>query len=202
MGCSRWKIKGSVFVSAISGGLFLFRFIAKEDFIYIMSDSWSYGKHCLSLSKWKSGFDPSAYLLRLAPILIRLPGLPLEFWDDTTFRWTGNSFGQFVAANNVTMQKSRLVYVRLCVNVAINNSLPNFKALKSKWGKWTQAIVYENASLYCQRCGKHGHVIADCLAPPPPKEKLKEKLSSSGIVNVEAAKNVSPPPQPPSYSQY
>lgn len=85
------------------------------------------------------------------------------------------------------MQKSRLVSARLCVNVVVNNPLPNFIALKSKWGKWTQAIVYENASLYCQRCGKHGYVIIDFLAPQPPEKKLKEKLSSPGIVNVEAA---------------
>ncbi|XP_059064991.1 uncharacterized protein LOC131857021 [Cryptomeria japonica] len=176
---SKWKIKGSVSNSVMSGGLFLFRFTAEEDFVYIMSSSWSYGKHCLALSKWKSGFDPNTDLLRLAPVWITLSGLPLEFWDDIIFRWIGNSFGQFVVVDNVTMQKSRLVYAHLCVNVVINNALPNFIALKSKWGKWTQAIVYENASLYCQRCGKHGHVIADCLTPQPPEEKLKEKLSST-----------------------
>ncbi|XP_059064774.1 uncharacterized protein LOC131856851 [Cryptomeria japonica] len=133
---SRWKLKGSVSVSSMLGGLFLFRFTIEEDFIYIMSGSWSYDKHCLALSKWKSGFDPSADLLRLAPVWIRLRGLPLEFWDDTIFRWIGNSFGQFVVADNVTMQKSRLVYACLCVNVVVNNPLPNFVALKSKWGKW------------------------------------------------------------------
>ncbi|XP_057872573.2 uncharacterized protein LOC131078814 [Cryptomeria japonica] len=173
---SRWKIKGSVSVSAMPGGLFLFRFTAEEDFIYIMSGSWSYGKHFLTLSKWKPGFDPSADLLRLALVWIRLLGLPLEFWDDTIFRWIGNSFGQFVVVDNAMMWKSRLVYARLCVNVVVNNPLPNFIALKSKWGKWTQAIVYEKASLYCQRCGKHDHVIADYPTPQPPEEKLKEKL--------------------------
>lgn len=43
---SRWKLKGSVFVSAMPGGLFLFRFTVEEDFIYIMLGSWSYDKQC------------------------------------------------------------------------------------------------------------------------------------------------------------
>ncbi|XP_059067697.1 uncharacterized protein LOC131858468 [Cryptomeria japonica] len=189
---SRWKIKGSVSVSTMPGGLFLFRFTARKDFIFIMSGSWSYGKHCLTLSKWKSGFDPSADLLKLVSIWIKLSGLPLEFWDDTIFKWIGNSLGQFVVVDNVTMQKSKLVYARLCVNVVVNNPLPNFIALKSKWGKWTHAIVYESVSLYCQICGKHGHVIADYPTPQPPKEKLKEKLSSPGIVIRETTENGNP----------
>lgn len=184
---SRWKSKGSVFVSAMPGRLFLFKFTTEEDFIHVMSGRWSYGKHCLTLSKWKLGFDPSADLLRQVSVWIKLPSLPLEFQDDTIFRWIINSFGQFVVVDNVTMQKFRLLYARLCVNVAINNPLPNYIALKSKWGKWTQTIVYENASLYCQKCGKHGHVIVDCLTPQQPEETLKEKLSSPSIVSRETA---------------
>ncbi|GLJ15683.1 hypothetical protein SUGI_0257960 [Cryptomeria japonica] len=100
--------------------------------------------------------------------------------------------GRFLAFRPTIDMKSKLVYDRLCVNVVINNPLPNFISLKSKWGKWTQAIVYENASLYCQRCRKHGHVIANCLVPPPPEAKQKEKLSSPRIVNEDSMLNVPP----------
>ncbi|GLJ44722.1 hypothetical protein SUGI_0940410 [Cryptomeria japonica] len=76
---SHWKLKGSVEVSAMPGGLFLFKFNTDEDLIYVLSGSWAYGKHFLTMAKWKPGFDPSAELNRMAPVWVRLPGLPLEF---------------------------------------------------------------------------------------------------------------------------
>ncbi|GLJ37521.1 hypothetical protein SUGI_0762440 [Cryptomeria japonica] len=57
---SRWKLKGSLEVSAMLGGLFLFKFNTDEDLIYVLSGSWAYGKHFLTMAKWKPGFDPSA----------------------------------------------------------------------------------------------------------------------------------------------
>lgn len=63
---SCWKLKGSLEVSAMSGGLFLFKFNTEEDLIYVMSGSWAYGKHFLTMAKWKPGFDPSAELNRMA----------------------------------------------------------------------------------------------------------------------------------------
>ena len=58
------------------------------------------------------------------------------------FRWVGNSFGHFFGPDNVTVYISRLAYVMIYVNVVVNRPLPNFISLKSKWGKWSQAIIY------------------------------------------------------------
>ncbi|GLJ36434.1 hypothetical protein SUGI_0731620 [Cryptomeria japonica] len=70
----------------MSGGLFLFKFNAKEDLIYVLSGSLAYGNHFLTLAKWKPRFDPSAKLNHMAPVWVRLHGLPLEFWDEQIFR--------------------------------------------------------------------------------------------------------------------
>ncbi|GLJ49043.1 hypothetical protein SUGI_1034590 [Cryptomeria japonica] len=83
---SCWKLKGSLEVSSMPGGLFLFKFNTDEDLIYVLSGSWAYGKHFLTMAKWKPGFDPSAELNHMAPVWVRLPGLPLEFWDEQIFR--------------------------------------------------------------------------------------------------------------------
>lgn len=80
-----------------------------------------------------------------------------------------------MVADAVTLAKSMLVFSPFCVNVSINKALPNFITLNSKWGKWTQALVYENATLFFQKCGKQGHIIADCkiIAPKEPFSKGK-----------------------------
>ncbi|GLJ32385.1 hypothetical protein SUGI_0651730 [Cryptomeria japonica] len=76
---SCWKLKGSLEISIMPRGLFLFKFNTDEDLIYVLSGSWAYGKHFLTMAKWKPGFDPSTELNRMAPVWVRIPGLPLVF---------------------------------------------------------------------------------------------------------------------------
>lgn len=64
------------------GGLFLSKFTTEEALIFVLSGSWAYEKHILTLAKWKPGFNPLDELNRMAPVWVRLPSLPLEFWDE------------------------------------------------------------------------------------------------------------------------
>ena len=97
-------------MSTMPSGLFYFNFTTKEDFNWVLSRTWYFGKHCLALSRWHPNFDASLELKKLALVWVRLPSLPLEFWDEKILRWVGNSFGHFVTTDKVTMLKSRLVY--------------------------------------------------------------------------------------------
>ncbi|XP_059076689.1 uncharacterized protein LOC131875963 [Cryptomeria japonica] len=169
----KWKLKGSVSISAMLGALFLFKFTVEEDVAHVLSGFWSYGHNNLSLYCWKASFDLAADLQKIAPVWVRLQGLLLEYWDESIFKWIGNSFGHFVGVDEITRSKSHLVYARFCVQATVSKNLPNFITLKSTLGSWTQALVYENATLFCQKCRKSGHVISQCKAPTPPLLKLK-----------------------------
>lgn len=169
----KWKLKGSVYVSAMPGALFLFKFTVEEDVALVLSGCWSYGRNNLSLCRWKVGFDPAADLQKSAPVWVRLPGLPLEYWDESIFKWIGNSFGHFVGVDDITRIKSHLVYACFCVQATMSMNLPNFITLKSGLGSWTQVLVYENATLFCQKCRKFGHVISQCKALAPCLSSLR-----------------------------
>lgn len=146
----------------------------------VLSRSWTYGKHYLSICRWKLGFDPTVDLNKKVSMWVRTLGLPLEFWDEKIFRWIGSTFGHYVATNNVTKDKSRLVYTCFFVNV-VKKTLPNFITLQSNMVKWTQVLVYENATIYFQKCSKSRHIILDCKAPLEKKLKFKEIWSSPPV---------------------
>lgn len=95
---SRWKLKGSVDITTMLGGLFLFKFNAEEDLSYVLLGFWAYGKHVLPLAKWKPRFDPFVELNHMSPIWVKLPSLLWGFWDEQIFHLIGNSFGSYVAA--------------------------------------------------------------------------------------------------------
>ena len=78
----KWKIKSSVCIFAMIGGLFYFKFTMEGDLNFILLRTWYYGKHYLALTRWHLGFDASVEINKLALVWVRLPGLPLEFWDD------------------------------------------------------------------------------------------------------------------------
>lgn len=70
-------------------------------------------------------------------------------------------------------------------------NLPNFITLKSRLGSWTQALVYENATLFCQKCQKDGHVISQCNATAPMPLNLKGlALDECPLPNVPLMHNV------------
>ena len=62
----------------------------------------------------------------------------------------------------LTLHKSRLVFARFSVNVAIGTSLPVSIVLSSKWGKKVQPIIYENVGIFYQKCSLFGYLFIDC----------------------------------------
>ncbi|XP_059066523.1 uncharacterized protein LOC131857812 [Cryptomeria japonica] len=186
----KWKLKGNVSVSTMPGALFLFKFTVEEDVALVLSSCWSYGQKKISLFRWKVGFDPSVDLQKTALVWVRLPGPPLEYWDESIFKWIGNSFGHFVGVDEITRTKSHLVYAHFCVQATVSMNLPNFITLKSRLGSWTQTLVYENATLFCQKCRKVRHIISQCNALPPLPLKLKGlALDESPMPNVPPKHN-------------
>ncbi|GLJ54032.1 hypothetical protein SUGI_1156310 [Cryptomeria japonica] len=139
----------------------------------VLFGCWTYGRCNLSLCRWKVGFDPAADLQKTAPVWVHLSGLPLEYWDESIFRWTGNTFRHFMGVDDITRTKSRLVYARFCVQATISKNLTNFITLKSRLGSWIQAPGYENATLFCEKCHKAGHIIYQCKVSDPKPLKLK-----------------------------
>ncbi|XP_057845052.2 uncharacterized protein LOC131054539 [Cryptomeria japonica] len=178
----KWKLKWSVSVSAMFGALFLFKFTAEEDVALVLSRCWSYGRNNLSLCRWKDGFEPATDLHKTAPVWVRLPGLPLEYWDESIFKWIGNSFGHFVGVDDITRAKSRLVYACFYVQAIVTMNLPNFITLESRLCSLTQALVYENATLFSQKCHKSGHIISQCKALAPLPLKLKDSTVVEDLV--------------------
>ncbi|GLJ15662.1 hypothetical protein SUGI_0257630 [Cryptomeria japonica] len=74
----KWKLKGSVSVSAMPGALFLFKFAVEEDVTLVLFGYSSHGRNNLSLCRWKAGFDLAANLQKIAPVWVRLPVPPLN----------------------------------------------------------------------------------------------------------------------------
>ncbi|GLJ34773.1 hypothetical protein SUGI_0699880 [Cryptomeria japonica] len=100
---AKWVIKGSLSISALPKGHFLFSFSLLKDCVKILSSvPWLFRKQHLQLRKWCPGLKPDSALSSAIPTCVHLPGLPLEYWDKEIITVIANSFGQFIVVDSIT----------------------------------------------------------------------------------------------------
>ena len=86
-------------------------------------------------------------------VWIRLPGLPIEFYEPTILKKIGRAIGLVLRIDSYTANGVRGRFARLCVQVNIEQPLIN----TVKIGKMVQLVQYEGINMLCFTCGRLGH---------------------------------------------
>lgn len=157
-----WKgILGEGFsIYQLAKGWFVFQFTCREDADLIHSRVWTYGKTFFKPQKWTSLFDTETDELDTTPIWVRLPGLPLEFWNPRSLRDIGNRLGTFIKPDLSFLQTDIRKVARIQILFEDTASLPktlNF-ILKNKHKR--QLLHYEG--LLCHECYETNHSARNC----------------------------------------
>ena len=84
---------------------------------------------------------------------VRLPELPIEFYDVAVLREIGSTIGPILCIDSYTTSKSRGSYTRLCVQVDLEKPLITSVHV----GRLVQKITYGEVSTLCFHCGHLGH---------------------------------------------
>eukprot|EP00253_Pinus_taeda_P004123 PITA_04123 len=93
------------------------------------------GPQGLSLNKWTPDFDPGVDVPTVVPMWVRLPNLPVHFWNWESLKHIVNTLGKFIDREN---NKDQYDCARICVEVDLE--LP-FK---------------------CRKCHVYGHFARSC----------------------------------------
>ena len=112
------------------------------------------------------------------PIWVRLPELPLEFWNKDLFVGVENYFGEILSIDPIIASRSRLTYAWICIGVREGDYMPEVVSFHSKLGTHTQQLDYESAPFACFHYLKFGHKENQC---PKVKSKKKRIPSSSNL---------------------
>ena len=83
----------------LTKGWFAVTLEKEEDLRWIQNKSWHIDHSPVLLKPWSPMFDASKERLDVLPILVRLPTLPLHFWDMYHFRRIGDIIGSFLEAD-------------------------------------------------------------------------------------------------------
>ena len=148
--------------------------------------------HYLTVSQWQPNFDPNQNLLRNLLVWVRMPCLPIEYFDYNFLMRVGSKLGKPVKVDDSTSVVSRGHYARICVEVDLMRPLVSEFRLRRR----IRRLEYEGIHLVCFGCGLYGHRKEECPQdlseePAPPDHRTKEnsdkdpKLETSAKAGIE-----------------
>ncbi|KAK9088380.1 hypothetical protein Scep_027462 [Stephania cephalantha] len=100
-------------------------------------------------------------------VWIRLPRLPMEYYDEVVCKGIGNYLGKFMKIDVFAWTTSRGRFARICIEVDLE--LPLIPNVTINYDCF--AVEYESLHEICFLCGKFGHnkeAYPNLQAEPPP----------------------------------
>ncbi|KAF7833342.1 non-LTR retroelement reverse transcriptase-like [Senna tora] len=155
-----WSKAGRVQIIDLENGYYAVTFTNKEDYTHAYQEGlWLIADHYLIVQKWQPNFDPFATMekTRIAA-WIRVPGLPLEYYNVRCLRRVGDLVGKTLKVDPNTSLTSRGKFARICVEINLRRQLvPQVNVCGRNY-----RVEYEGLHMICFFCGKYGHMKDAC----------------------------------------
>ncbi|XP_075658634.1 uncharacterized protein LOC142628411 [Castanea sativa] len=156
---SLWKPHGKMDCVDLEKDYFLIRFEAREDNERVqVGGPWFIGEHFLTIRAWEPNFRPSSANVSTAALWVRLPELPIEYYDKEALTDIGRAIRLVLKVDSNTAREARGRYARICVQVDLEKPLIRSVII----GGEIQQVVYEGVSSLCFSYGRVGHGKLDC----------------------------------------
>ncbi|KAK9987330.1 hypothetical protein SO802_032281 [Lithocarpus litseifolius] len=125
-----WKPAARMDCVNLGKGFLLIRFSSSEDYDkFLRGGPWFVGEHFLAIRPWEPYFKASEDKLSLVVVWVKLPKLPIEFYDREVLKKIGEAIGPVLRIDSYTASKSRGSYARLCIQIDLEKPL-------TKWNSW------------------------------------------------------------------
>lgn len=143
---------------------------------------WFISNRSLKIRIWKPHFNPEKASLSAVAMWIRMPKLPMEFYNPTVIKKAANKIGLLLRLDNLTALGLRTNFARICIQVDFTKPLPSFIWI----GGWKQQIQYEGVGSLCFNCDKVGHRKEYCTnSDGVPVEQNGENQSSDTSTDID-----------------
>ncbi|XP_019251145.1 PREDICTED: uncharacterized protein LOC109230067 [Nicotiana attenuata] len=111
---------------------------------------WFISGNFLSIRKWEPKFVPQEATLSTTAIWIRLPQLPMEFYDKEILQKVGRKLGKLLKIDSCTSSTLRGRYARICIQVPLETPIETSVII----GDHKQAVIYKVEGTLCTSCGR------------------------------------------------
>ena len=143
-----------------SDGYFVLLFQSQNDCQKVLNGGpYTIGGKPILLKKWTSKFNLHDEL-RIAPLWVKLPGLPVIYWGAKTLSRIASVIGVPLMADDFTTRQARVSFARVLIEVDITKPLPSsIKFVNENGLVVEQKVSFEWVPPFCFNCQVVGH---DC----------------------------------------
>ncbi|CAN1812178.1 hypothetical protein LINPERHAP1_LOCUS26457 [Linum perenne] len=152
----------------MANDFFLVRFSDADDYQCAAFDGpWKIFDYYISVSRWSPLFNENEPIRKILT-WIRLPKLPIHYFNQLAVTRIGNYIGKTVRLDLATAEGARARYARVCVEVDLTKPLLGKYIIDDR----VLHIEYESLENICFDCGTYGHKVDRCpKSVPSPVEK-------------------------------
>ncbi|XP_010687516.1 uncharacterized protein LOC104901625 [Beta vulgaris subsp. vulgaris] len=119
---------------------------------------------------------PFFTVLRIIPIWVKLPNLPLHYWSSDSLSRIGSLLGMPVYADECTSKALRVSFARILIEMDVTQKIPNEIQIEDPNGAtFKQKVTYDWLPPYCKKCLKVGHNCKVHVGKPKSMPKLVQK---------------------------
>jgi hypothetical protein len=129
-------------------GFFLLKISHPLDHTLVLSKyPLSIPRYCVTLLPWSPNFRPSETIITQVDVWVRLPELPIEFYDFLSRIAKAISGRTGLKIDPITENRKMCKFARFCVKVDITRPLPSL----IKIGEKLQPVQYEGLDILCSQ---------------------------------------------------
>jgi hypothetical protein len=201
-------------IRLLTRGWFAFIFSSSEEVDWVLKKVWCFADTPTLLKRWTPTFDAKREIIDEDPIWVRLPGLPMQYWNTHRFASIGDLLGSYLEAD-MSFEDTRIMTVaHILVKINLKKGLLQELTIESAAGTFVQMLDYEGIPFRCHRCHVYGHGVATFPLPfkgsdrkskgtssssSPPRKKLEtpwesERLKGKGMQRTEKLDTKDPIP--------
>lgn len=189
----RWQQFGDFQLIMLSADCFtcIFKSAEARDGV-LLGGPWYINGFIIGLDEWSSAFSPSSLSGLSSPLWVRLPGLPLIYWDKKNLGRIAAMIGAPLWIDAITSRWERAEFARVCVRADFAKPLPAGVWINGLFGRFFQKVEYEGIASICFKCGCAGHKAESCslhlptgaTRPSGPKAPSKLRPANGGKEKV------------------
>ncbi|CAO2826291.1 unnamed protein product [Amaranthus hypochondriacus] len=155
-------------------GYFILRFKNEEECTEILKGGpYFINRAPIIVKKWNRDFDFKDEILRVIPVWVRLPNLPLHCWGEEALSRIVSAIGVPILADECTTKQLKVSYARVLVEVDVTQDFVKDIKVRDNTGRefWQKAIP-EWKPFYCRKCHKLGHECNEIVDKKKEGEKV------------------------------
>lgn len=154
-----WANGGKLDIIDLDDGFYIVRFFSKIQYLLALNNGpWMVQGHYIAVKKWRPHFSTKHEEIASTLAWVRIPKLPVEYFDEHVLMKLGNLLGKAVRVDDTTMNVERGKYARLCVEIDLKKPLMSGVLLNGKLFD----VEYEGLNSICFKCGRYGHSVMEC----------------------------------------